>query len=200
METGPSGPRNDVGVDTDPIWIAAADLNGDEKPDLVVSCEKAVDVLIGMGDGTFERGSNATGITDSRLQGLAAVDLDQDGKLDLIVAHQGGGFAYLLAGRGDGVFSSMRSRSTLSSGSQPVSVVSGLFDPDPRPDFAVAIPNQNQVAICLNATTWAASTIPVSSLFDRRSGLLLHLGTDDHESHELPDRIPIPLHVFHGRW
>ena len=110
---GTFGPRTDVSVDTDPIWIAAADLNGDEKPDLVVSCEKAVDVLIGMGDGTFERGSNATGITDSGLQGLAAVDLDQDGKLDLIVAHQGGGFAYLLAGRGDGVFSSMRSRCDL---------------------------------------------------------------------------------------
>ena len=158
---GTLGPRTDVSVDTDPIWIAAADLNGDEKPDLVVSCEKVVDVLIGMGDGTFERASNATSITDSGLQGLAAVDLDQDGKLDLIVAHQGGGFAYLLAGRGDGVFSSMRSRSTFSAGSQPVSMLSGLFDLDPRPDFAVAIPNQNQVAICLNATTWAASTIPV---------------------------------------
>lgn len=158
---GTFGPGSDVRVDTDPIWIAAADLNGDEKPDLVVSCEKAVDVLIGMGDGAFERAPNATGIADTRLQGVAVVDLDQDGKLDLIVAHQGGGFAYLLAGRGDGVFSSVRSRSTLSSGSQPVSMVSGLFDPDPRSDFAVAIPNLNQVAICRNATTWAASTVPV---------------------------------------
>ena len=161
VETGPSGLESDVSVDTDPIWIVAAGLNGDEKPDLVVSCEKAVDVLIGTGDGSFERGSNATGITDSRLQGLAAVDLDQDGKLDLIVAHQGGGFAYLLAGRGDGVFSGMRSRATFSAGSQPVSIVSGQFNGDPRPDFAVAIPNQNEVAICLNTATWAASTIPV---------------------------------------
>ena len=154
-------PATDVGVDTDPIWIAAADLNGDGKPDLVVSCERAVDVLIGMGDGTFARCSNATGITDSRLQGLAAVDLDQDGRLDLVVAHEGSGFAYLLAGRGDGVFSSLRSRATFLPGSQPMGLVSGLFDPDPRPDFAVALPNQNQVAVCLNATTWSTSTIPV---------------------------------------
>jgi hypothetical protein len=56
---GTFGLKNDVSVDTDPIWIVAADLNGDEKPDLAVSCEQAVDVLIGMGDGAFKKGSNA---------------------------------------------------------------------------------------------------------------------------------------------
>lgn len=158
---GAFGPKINIAVDTDPIWIVAADLNGDEKPDLAVSCEQAVDVLIGMGDGTFKKGSNATTIADSRLQGLAAADLDQDGKLDLMVAHESGGFAYLLAGRGDGIFSSARSRCTFASGARPMSMVSGLFSLDSKPDFAVAIPNQNQIAICLNDTTWADSTIPV---------------------------------------
>jgi hypothetical protein len=118
-------------------------------------------VLIGKGDGTFEQFYNATTISDTSLQGLAAADLDLDGKLDLVVAHQGGGFIYLLAGRGDGIFSSSRSRSPLLAGAQPMGLITGQFDNDAKPDMVATIPNQNQIAVCMNDTKWSASTIPV---------------------------------------
>jgi len=40
-------------------------------------------------------------------------------------------------------------------------VLTGRFRNDPKPDFAVAIPNQNPTAICLNNTNQTASTIHV---------------------------------------
>ncbi len=89
---------------------AVADLNGDGKPDLVVTnmCQDTVGVLLGNGDGTFQ-----PAITYSPggqyPTAVAVADLNGDGKPDLVVglyyesADSGVAVAVML-GNGDGTF------------------------------------------------------------------------------------------------
>ena len=62
-----------------PSALVVADVNGDRKPDLVVTCTgaSAVLVLINKGDGTFLKGPAL--YAPGTLKGLVAADLDQDG-------------------------------------------------------------------------------------------------------------------------
>ena len=97
--------------------VAAADVNGDGKPDLLVanllnnnSTAGSVSVLLGNGDGTFQ-----TAVTyDSggyEALSLAVADVNGDGKFDLLVANAcvngnncDNGAVGVLLGNGDGTF------------------------------------------------------------------------------------------------
>ena len=106
--------------------ISVADVNGDGKLDLVVAngclgsdCSTgSVGVLLGKGDGTFEKvrtyGSGAASVFGSH---VAVGDLNGDGKLDLAVATTGStccsaGFVGVLLGNGDGTFRKAKMYST----------------------------------------------------------------------------------------
>lgn len=83
--------------------VAAADLNGDGKMDVVLAGTYAnvVRVLLGNGDGTFQAAvaypATGTAVT------VSAADLNNDGIVDLIA---GGVHAAVLLGNGDGTFQS----------------------------------------------------------------------------------------------
>ena len=87
-----------------PATVAAADVNGDGKADLVVAdpSTSSVSVLLGNGDGTFQ--PQQTFAASGRW--LAVSDVNGDGKPDLIVAGNGGiaSDVCLLLGNGDGTF------------------------------------------------------------------------------------------------
>jgi hypothetical protein len=76
--------------------IAVADVNGDNKPDLLVANWgpsnplSNVSVLLGNGDGTFQKAQiyNSGG---QYANAIAAADVNGDGKIDLLVANEGGG-------------------------------------------------------------------------------------------------------------
>jgi hypothetical protein len=83
--------------------VAVADVNGDGKPDMVVSnfWSSTVGVLLGNGDGTFQTAVTFTpGVQNSA---IAIADVNGDGKPDLIVGIWSGGVGVLL-GNGDGTF------------------------------------------------------------------------------------------------
>jgi uncharacterized protein (TIGR03437 family) len=89
--------------------MVTGDLNGDGKPDLVVTFSDSLDaggrkllVLMGNGDGSFTTRS-AMDLGQSFLL-VAAVDLDGDKKTDLIITAPYKGDSLVLSGNGDGTF------------------------------------------------------------------------------------------------
>jgi hypothetical protein len=132
--------------------VAIADVNGDGIPDLVVAyfgtcstCggDSNVGVLLGNGDGTFQR--TVTYLSGGyRAYSVAVADVNRDGKPDLLVANDclssttcaAGGVVSVLLGNGNGTFQSAVGYNTglLSA----VSVAVGDVNEDGNPDLLVA--------------------------------------------------------------
>jgi hypothetical protein len=136
--------------------VAIADVNGDGKPDLVVTnwcaftaCTdpSTIGVLLGKGDGTFPTlATYPSGglFADS----VAIADVNGDGKPDLIVANCGSnsqtncvstsnsGNVAVLLGNGDGTFQSAVTYSLGASGATSVAVAD--VNGDGKPDLIVA--------------------------------------------------------------
>ena len=135
-----------------PDAIAAVDLNGDGRPDLVIAnqCEAdgcnshAADmvVMLGNGDGTFQSPStfDSGGYIPSS---ISIADMDGDGKLDLVITNtcgadqgcQAGSLSFFL-GNGDGSFQAPQVFPT--QGNLSVAATVGDFNKDGHIDVAVA--------------------------------------------------------------
>jgi len=95
-------------TDMTPTDIAVADLNGDGKLDIVVTTSNGAvspsvfSVLLGNGDGTFAAKTSVA--TGKYPNGVAIVDLDHDGKLDVLTACSGDSTISVNRGNGDGTF------------------------------------------------------------------------------------------------
>jgi hypothetical protein len=86
--------------------VALADLNGDGKLDAAVADENccaqnSLSVLLGNGDGTFQHAVSSIPGTASD---VTVGDLNGDGKIDLVLAGEFGGFVRVALGNGDGTF------------------------------------------------------------------------------------------------
>lgn len=138
--------------------VTAADVNGDGKPDLVVTncgissrCtgDGSVGVLLGNGDGTFQPAVTYDSGGDEAFA-VAVADVNGDGKLDLLVANDctsGSGCssnstmgtAAVLLGNGDGTFQTATTYSTGGNNAEFVAVA----DVNGDGKLDVMVPNLN---------------------------------------------------------
>src|SRR6185295_14846347 len=127
--------------------LAAGDFNGDGHVDLMVTINDiniGLSLLIGRGDGTFDAAVHFPNTSRLDSPAIAATDLDNDGKLDVVVGHQiacytapcvVGRSITVMRGNGDGTFQPAR-EITVGSGTSMIAV--GDFNRDGIKDLALA--------------------------------------------------------------
>jgi hypothetical protein len=132
-----------IAVDSNPVAMAAGDFNVDGKPDLITAnnnrnaaggFDGTISVLLGVGDGTFDRADQDAGYSPGP---LAVGVFNSEGKLDVVVASSGSG-ASVLFGNGDGTFQDPVALPLGLSILGLSSIAAGDFNHDGRFDLAFA--------------------------------------------------------------
>ncbi len=145
-------------------YIAAGDVNGDGKIDVVAS-GSTVRVFLGNGDGSFQAPQQID--PGSSFLSIALTDLNGDGKLD-VVATTGGTTIGVWLGNGDGTFQAGRFLTSVD-GTQWFAV--GDVSGDGHPDLVV-INDSEEVGILLGmATELSRSVRPMAPEVKRPSPL-----------------------------
>ena len=163
--------------------ITVADFDGDGKPDVAIAKEltNTVSIYRNISSSTtlifatsqiFQVGSNSS-------YDLAAGDLDNDGKTDLIVANTGLASVSILKNQSTPGTLSLNAVATLNVGTNPQALALGDFDGDGKLDIAVANNGANSLSLFRNTNSMtgtisfpgtASITIPTNS---NPSGLAL---------------------------
>jgi hypothetical protein len=96
-------PAADGGM-SNPIWLLAADVNGDGRPDVISSNygTGSLSLLAGKGDGTLQPAQILTRV--SRPVAADLIDLNLDGRPDLAVIREDEPVIAVFLGNGDGTF------------------------------------------------------------------------------------------------
>ncbi len=127
------------------LSLAIGDLDADAHPDIAVltsdnnSGTLTVYLLRGVGDGTFlESPTPAATLAYGYFGSLVLLDVNHDGKLDLVVATQTG--VDVALGNGDGTFQPavLTVYGVNIYLNSPATIVGGFFDSDGNPDVAVS--------------------------------------------------------------
>jgi|ERR1700754_760929 len=142
--------------------VAAGDLNGDSKPDLVTVnyFDDSATVLIGDGLGNFSvSGTLASGIRPSA---LALADFTSDGKLDLVITRDFSTSVSLFVGNGQAGFASPTSFTV---GTNPLSIVTADFNTDGKLDLATGNDGNNTITVLFgNGSGSFPSTVTINGV------------------------------------
>ena len=138
--------RTNFPVGTQTQDVAAGDFNGDGKTDLAVTLndpQLSLAILIGTGTGSFNAPTYLPNNSGFDSPAVLAIDLNNDGKLDLVVLHNIGCFTApcrsarsitVLLGNGDGTFQPARE---IDVNTFPHAMAVGDFNRDGFKDLAV---------------------------------------------------------------
>ena len=155
-----------VGTSQLPGQLAAADFNGDGKPDVAVADSQGVSVFINSGTGTFA--AHVDYPTGNPTTGLTVADFNGDGKIDIAVDVQTAVTASVFMNNGNGTFATKVDYSISGGASNnPRGLASGDFNGDGKPDL-VASDAYNGLSVLLNTGT---------GTFNPRVGYTLQIGS-----------------------
>jgi uncharacterized protein (TIGR02145 family) len=160
----------DLTSGTQPEGIAIADIDGDAKPDLIVTNVNSASVSIYRNIATS--GSISIGSFDTKFDiptsglthGIAVCDIDGDGKLDIIVTSVTSNVVSIFRNAstsGSVTTGSFAARVDLTTGAGPYKVAAGDVDGDGKPDIVVTNFTDNSVSVFRN--TSAPGTITTAS-------------------------------------
>lgn len=81
-----------TGLNSGPQSVLTADINSDNKPDIIVANEgsNSVGVFLNIGNGSFTRQAAYSTVYGSHSYSVAIADMNGDSKLDIVVANNGG--------------------------------------------------------------------------------------------------------------
>jgi hypothetical protein len=149
---------------TSPYSVTTADVNGDDKPDLIVAnfSDNTVSVLLNTtapGAGTPSFAVQQTFVTGSGPFSVTAADVNGDGKPDLVVANQNANTVSVLFNTTapGAATPSFAAQQTFATGTNPRSVTVADVNGDGMPDLLVANVNDNTVSVLLNTTVPGAA-------------------------------------------
>ena len=129
--------------------LGVSDFNGDAKLDLIVMSDpgpgQKISILPGKGDGTFGAAIDITALDIVPI--AAGVDMNGDGKRDLVVLNRDGSFVYIYPGNGDFTFGAATNLETLT---DPSNMSIADLNGDGRPDLVVTTDIAHSVSIYLN--------------------------------------------------
>jgi hypothetical protein len=127
-------------------WVAAGDVNGDGKADLVATMQDAafagcqnntVAVMLGLGTGKFKPAAYYPTSSTAQEGGVYLVDMNGDGKLDIVTGNADGSISVLL-NNGNGTFKTGTLNTSLSSiFIYGISLTFADFNGDGKMDVAV---------------------------------------------------------------
>jgi hypothetical protein len=142
-------PTGSYAVGPNADTVVAADFNRDGKPDLAVTSNDGLTILLGNGDGTFQSGwgYGISGLNGSASpsSSLAVGDLNGDGIPDLVVTSSAFNTQYTFLGQGDGSFALAPGGPSVIKGSTGLTgVVLGDFNGDGKLDEALSSSGDGQ--------------------------------------------------------
>ncbi|HLY18919.1 MAG TPA: FG-GAP-like repeat-containing protein [Bryobacteraceae bacterium] len=145
----------------DSVSLVAADLNGDGILDFaaVNDLAQTLSIYLGKGNGGFALGpTQATRLSPSPLA-LAAADVNGDGTLELLTAHNSVTAVMALANNNAATYTSIAQFGALAGAA---ALATGDFNNDGSIDVAVALPAANAVAVLLQSPALALSSAGLS--------------------------------------
>ena len=164
MGTGSFGAATtfSTGVDSRPLSLAVADVNGDGKADVLTanSYADAVGVLLGTGTGSFGAVTQVSTGVFTQPYNLAVADVNGDGKADVLTANWGTNSAGVLLGTGTGSFGPVTIYST---GSLPYDIAVADVNGDGKPDLLTANSVSSTAGVLLGTGTGSFGAVTAFS-------------------------------------